>query len=330
MSQYPNKTIELRNVVVKPGENRLIRFFIDRLPTGTEISIPIYVFNGKEAGPTILLQGGLHGDEINSTELLRRMLVDDYFDVKKGTVIVVPLLNVFGFIHFSREVHGKDVNRKFPGTKSGSLASRMAYYHMKEIVSQIDFGIDCHTGGGQRSNYPQIRYTEGFEESEKLARIFNAPFLFPTALIDKSFRKEAYELGVPIIVYEGGESLRLDEFAINEGIRGILNVLKAYDVIDNIPPERKKYKQSVQLHSRKWIRAETSGIFDPTVTDGDRIKKGQIMGSITDTYGETNLDVKAPFSGYVIGINNFPVVNLGDPLFHIGKKVIVKKKVAIS
>ena len=321
---YPNQTITLRNTVVKPGENRLIRFYIDRLHTGTDISIPIYVFNGKEAGPTVLVQGGLHGDELNSTELIRRMLVDDYFDVKKGAVIVVPLLNVFGFIHFSREVHGKDVNRKFPGTKTGSLASRIAYYHMEEIVSQIDFGIDCHTGGAQRSNFPQIRYTESSKEGTELAKIFNAPMSFPTNLIDQSFRKVTHELGKPIIVYEGGESMRLDELSIKEGIRGILNVLEHFDMIEDSPAKHEKPRKTIVLHSRKWLRAETTGIFNPSVRFGDKVKKGDVIGGITDTYGETNLYVKAPFSGYIICINNFPVVNLGDPLFHLGKKVVEK------
>ncbi|MGB5362104.1 MAG: succinylglutamate desuccinylase/aspartoacylase family protein, partial [Aureibaculum sp.] len=158
----------------------MIKFTIDRLPTSTLIEIPVYVFNGNKLGPTVLLQGGLHGDETNSIEIIRRMLENDYFKIERGCVIVVPLLSVFGFLHFSRDVHGKDVNRSFPGTKTGSLASRIAYFHMREIVGNIDFGIDYYTGGNQRSNYPQIRFTEESEVCKKLSEIFNAPFYFPT------------------------------------------------------------------------------------------------------------------------------------------------------
>jgi len=198
---------------------------------------------------------------------------------------------------------------------------------MEEIVSHIDFGIDCHTGGGQRSNYPQIRYTEASEKGTELARIFNAPLSFPTPLIDNSFRKVTNDLDIPIIVYEAGEALRLDEFSISEGIRGILNVLNHFEMVEDCPANHKKPRKTINLHSRKWLRAETSGIFNTTVKYGAKVKKGDVIGSITDTYGETNLYVKAPFTSYIIGLNNFPVVNQGDPLFHIGKKVIVKDPV---
>ena len=317
---FENKTITIQDVAVKPGENKLIKVYIDRLPTGTEINIPVYVFNGLEAGPTVLIQGGLHGDELNGTELIRRMLANDYFQLIKGAAIVIPLLNVFGFIHFSREVHGKDVNRKFPGNLSGSMASRIAHFHMNEIVPHIDFGIDCHTGGDQRTNYPQIRYTEESAESKMLADVFNAPINFSSSLIQSSFRQATYELDKHIIVYEGGESLRLDEFAINEGIRGILNVLHHFDMTKDIPDNQDPDRKSIGLYNRKWIRAETSGVFRATVTCGIKVEENQVIASITDTYGESNLIVKASFTGYILGLNNFPVVNSGDPLFHIGKE----------
>jgi predicted deacylase len=150
-----NRTILINGNQIKPGENRLVKINISRLPTGTLIDIPVHVFNAKKPGPTVLLQAGLHGDEINGVETLRRMLEHNDFNIEKGAVIVVPILNIFGFIHFSRDVpDGKDVNRSFPGTKSGSLASRIAYHYTNEILPQIDFGIDLHTGGGQRHNYP--------------------------------------------------------------------------------------------------------------------------------------------------------------------------------
>ncbi len=315
---FRNEPVEIRGQIVALGENKLIKVEIDRLPTGTAIEIPIYVFNGKEEGPTVLIQAGLHGDEVNGIELVRKMLSKDTFKVKRGCVIVVPLLNVFGFLNLSRDLHGKDMNRSFPGSKTGSLASRIAYFHMKEIANNIDFGIDIHTGGAQRSNYPQIRYTPGSEESEKLADIFNAPFQFASNMIAKSFRKEAHKHNVPIIVFEGGEALRLDKFAIRKGTEGILNILEYFDMI----PER-EYKpektQSIELTNRKWIRAKIAGLFNSRIKNGDKVEKGQILGYITDTYGETVTSVKAPFDGYIFAINHFPIINRGDALFHIGK-----------
>ncbi len=316
---FRNEPVELRGEKVGLGESKLIKFAIDRLPTGTLIEIPVYVFNGKEKGPTVLLQGGLHGDETNSIEIIRRMLENKYFKIKRGCVIVVPVLSVFGFLHFSRDVHGKDVNRSLPGTKTGSLASRIAYFHMREIVENIDFGIDFHTGGAQRSNYPQIRYTDESVVGEKLANIFNAPFNFPSKLIQKSFRKEAHKNNIPIIVYEGGEALRFDELAIEEGIKGTLRVLKHFRMIVKNPLKDSKKTKSINLKKRRWIRAKTAGLFNAFVHNGTKVAKGQVLGDITDTYGETSVKVKAPMDGYIIAINNFPIINRGDAIFHIGE-----------
>jgi len=232
-----NSTKHIFNTTILPGENKIIKLPIGCLPTGTPIEIPVYIFNGKEKGPTVLLQGGLHGDEINGVETCKRMLVNEYFmHIKKGCVIVIPLLNVYGFIHFSRDLpDGKDVNRSFPGSKSGSLAGRIAYYHTHEILPHVDFGIDFHTGGAMRSNFPQIRYTPNCLESKKLADIFNAPIQFESTLIKKSFRAISEKKGVPILVFEGGESMRFDELSINEGIYGALRVLTKQGMIDTHP-----------------------------------------------------------------------------------------------
>jgi len=197
-----NKEIVVGGQTVSPGEEKLLKISIDRLPTGTLIDIPVYVFNAKKPGPTILVQAGLHGDEINGIEIVRRMLAEKRFKVNKGAVIAVPILNIFGFIHFSRDVpDGKDVNRSFPGTKSGSMASRIAYHYVNEIMHQIDYSIDLHTGGGQRHNFPQIRYTAEDKQSEMLAEIFNAPIAFSSKLIKGSFRNAAFRMNKPSVVF---------------------------------------------------------------------------------------------------------------------------------
>ncbi len=317
-NNFKNKLVEIRGHKIALGENKLIRIYVDRLPTGTLIEIPVYIFNGKELGPTVLLQGGLHGDEINSVELIRRMLINKSYKIIRGCVIVVPLLNVFGFLNLSRDMHGKDVNRSFPGSKNGSLASRMAYYLMKEIVKNVDFGIDFHTGGAQRNNFPQIRYTPNDIQAEQLATIFNAPYMFASKLIPKSFRNACNKYNIPVLVFEGGESLRLDENAIKKGIYGTLNILKHFKMISDrvvIP----KAKKSIKIHSRKWIRAKIAGIFSSTIVNGDFVKKGQTLGFIMDTYGETNHKIICKKDGYILAVNNFPIVNMGDALFHLGE-----------
>ncbi|MFT7900026.1 succinylglutamate desuccinylase/aspartoacylase family protein [Tenacibaculum ascidiaceicola] len=315
---FKNGIIEIRGQKIGLGESKLIKIPIDRLPTGTLIEIPVYIFNGNQLGPTILLQGGLHGDEVNSVELVRRMLIDKSYKIHRGCVIVVPLLNVFGFLNMSRDMHGKDVNRSFPGSKTGSLASRMAYYLMKEITNNVDFAIDFHTGGEQRNNFPQIRYTPEDEKGFQLANIFNAPFMFGSKLIPKSFRNQCYKNNITVIVYEGGESLRLEEKAIQQGINGTLRVLKHFNMI-NESIQIPENTTSIHINKRKWVRAKVAGLFTPIVHNGEKIKKGQILGHIMDTYGETNFSVKSPYDGYIIAKNNFPIINMGDALFHLGK-----------
>jgi predicted deacylase len=316
-----NRDIVIGGKTVSPGEDKLLKINIDRLPTGTLIDIPIYVFNSKKPGPTILVQAGLHGDEINGIEIVRRMLAEKRFNVEKGAIIAVPILNIFGFIHFSRDVpDGKDVNRSFPGTKSGSMASRIAYHYVSEIMHQIDYGIDLHTGGGQRNNYPQIRYTLEDSKSVELARVFNAPISFSSKLIKGSFRNAAFRLNKPTVVYEAGESMRFDDYCILEGIKGILNVLRYFGMISKDEPEYLERNKSVHLERRRWLRAPTAGMFIPEITNGSEIKKGQEMGMITDTYAKRIKTIKAPFDGYVSCINHQAVVNQGEALFHVGKQ----------
>ncbi|MEM7484008.1 MAG: succinylglutamate desuccinylase/aspartoacylase family protein [Bacteroidota bacterium] len=313
-----NKTIRINGTAISAGQDKLVHITIARLPTGTLIDIPVHVFNSKSEGPTVLVQAGLHGDEINGVETLRRLLQDEQFKIKKGAVIVVPILNVFGFIHFSRDVpDGKDVNRSFPGSRTGSLASRIAYHYTNEILPQIDVGIDLHTGGGFKHNFPQVRYTQEDEKSKDLAEMFNAPFCFPSRLIAGSFRKTAFKMNKPILVYEGGESMRFDEKSIEVSVQGIKNILIGMKMISGKTPKNK----SVHFDATRWIRASKAGMFIPEVENGDIVLKGQVLGMITDTYAKKTKKIKAPFDGHVFCINHQAVVNQGDALFHLGRNV---------
>ena len=321
VGEQENKDIIIGGQKVAPGEDKLLKINIDRLPTGTLIDIPVYVYNAKKPGPILLVQGGLHGDEINGMEIVRKMMQEQLFNVDKGAVIAVPILNVFGFIHFSRDVpDGKDVNRSFPGSKSGSMASRIAYHYISEILSQIDLGIDLHTGGAQRHNYPQIRYTAEDNLSKELAAIFNAPFIFPSKLIKGSFRNAAHKIGKPTVVFEAGESMRFDDSSILEGMQGILNVLKHLGMIKSIEPKYTERTTSIVLTDRKWLRAPTAGMFIPEILNGSEIKKGQILGIITDAIALKTKNIKAPYDGFVIALNFQAVVNQGDALFHVGQR----------
>ncbi len=306
--------LSLHGVDVAPGTRTLVRIPIARLPTGTLIDLPVYAFRGADPGPTLLVQGGLHGDEVNGVEILRRMLTADSFAPTAGAVLVVPILNVFGFLTFSRDVpDGKDVNRSFPGSRRGSLASRVAGTLMREVVPHVDVAIDLHTGGGRRHNVPQVRYTEGLAESRALAEAFGAPFHFPAKLIPKSFRQALAKQDKPVVVYEAGETLRLDEPGIVLGIDGILRVMDHLGLSSGPAATPSRH-----LDTTRWIRAPRSGLFRATIAAGDHVRKGQRLGEVADPTGGEQRAVKAPISGHVITLNHLPVVNQGDALLRLG------------
>lgn len=307
---------------IRPGEFKEININIARLPSHTQIETPIYVSRSKEEGPVLALMAGMHGDEINGMEIVRRIIDGNLNQVKRGTVVCIPIINVYGFLNFSRDVpDGKDVNRSFPGSKSGSLAARVAYHVTHDIIPNIDYGVDFHTGGAMRTNYPQVRATLADAKNQELANAFSAPFTLDAPFRPNSLRKEASKKGKNIIVYEAGESLRFDQHAIEEGIAGTLRLMKHLHM-NEWAPEPKETNRIIW--SSSWIRTKHAGLFQSVVNCGDLVHKGQWVGTITDPFGEFKEQVIAKETGYVIGLNNIPVVNAGDALFHLGMDNLCK------
>jgi predicted deacylase len=302
---------------VQPGESTLIKLNVGRIPSGTKITIDAHVFRGPEDGPTALIMGGVHGDEINGIEIIRRCLEEEVFDgLTKGTIIAIPILNIFGFINFSRFVpDGKDVNRSFPGSLKGSLASRVARTLTKKVLPMVDFIIDLHTGGSSRFNFPQIRYASKDPLAYELGRQFGAPFLIQKPFISKSLRKAAFEMKIPTIVYEAGESIRFDGYSIEVGIRGIKRILSNAAMISN--SKNPTIENILHVSKTSWIRAPYSGLFVWTKASGQKIIKGEPIGFIKDPQGLRSVSILSNRNGFIIGHNNASVVNQGDALFHI-------------
>lgn len=310
------KKVTIAGHDIQPGEFKEIDINIARLPSHTLIDTPIYVSRGQEDGPVLALTAGMHGDEINGMEIVRRILDGGLHHPKRGTVVCMPIVNIYGFLNYSRDVpDGKDINRSFPGSKNGSLASRVAYHLMKEVIPFIDYGIDFHTGGAMRANYPQVRAVLRDEKNQELANAFCAPFTLDAPYRPNSLRREAAKLGKNIIVYEGGESLRFDQHAIEEGIAGTLRLMKHLGMIDWSSDVKEPNRI---IWSTSWIRAKHAGLFQSNVSCGRMVHKGEWVGTITDPFGEFKEQVIAPETGYLIGLNNIPVVNAGDALMHLG------------
>lgn len=310
------KDVVIAGQSIRPGEFREIIINIARLPSRTQIDTPIYVYRAPSDGPTMALTAGMHGDEINGMEIVRRVIDAGHNKVARGTTVCMPIINVYGFLNYSRDVpDGKDVNRSFPGSKNGSLASRVAWHLTHDIIPCIDVGIDFHTGGAMRTNYPQVRCMMQEKRNVDLAHAFHAPFTIDSPFRPHSLRQTAAKKGKNIIVYEGGESLRMDFHAIEEGVNGTLRLMKYMNMIDWAPEPK---VESKIIWNTSWIRARTAGIFHPQVHAGHLIHKNQLVGNITDPFGEFHEQIKSPVTGYLIGLNNNPVVNAGDALMHVG------------
>lgn len=313
-----SKGLTIDEHVILPGQHGLVRINAGKLPSDNRINVFAHVFNSGVPGPVLLVLAGIHGDEINGIETVRRSVEQRFYDnLKSGAVVVIPLLNVYGFINFSREVSdGKDVNRSFPGHLNGSLASRIARIVTLKILPVVDVALDFHTGGSERYNYPQIRYNPADIRASMIAEAFGAPVRLENKLIPNSFRKAASDHDVAAVVYEAGESVRLDQFSIDFGLRGIHNVMWYLGMKDEeLDPHR---HTSYLVEKSSWLRAGMAGMFLWFKKSGDVLKKNEIVGIINDPYGTKSQEVVAKTEGLIIGHNNASVVNLGDPLFHIG------------
>lgn len=313
-----NKAIELLGETILPGESKTIDVEIAKLHTMTKLKIPVIIERSKIDGPTVLFSACLHGDEINGTEIVRQIIRKKVNKPKRGTIICIPIINIFGFINQTREFPDKrDLNRVFPGSKNGSLASRFAHFLVTEIIPKVDYAIDFHAGGASRFNAPQIRIVPNNPELKELATIFNAPFTLYSKNISGSFRNTSTKLGVKMLLFEGGKSLDLNEMVTQEGIEGTIRFLKHLDMLN---PKREIIpldKETIFIERSNWVRANFSGMFHGLVTIGSFVKKGDVLAMISDPYGKVEHKVKAPNEGFIINVNDAAIVYQGDAVFHI-------------
>ncbi|MDA0865119.1 MAG: succinylglutamate desuccinylase/aspartoacylase family protein [Cyanobacteria bacterium] len=307
---------EIHGTVIAPGKRQRLELPVARLPTNTMMSLPITIINGVNPGPRLWLSAAIHGDEINGVEIIRQVL--EQVNVKKlrGTLVTAPIVNVFGFIEQSRYLPDRrDLNRSFPGSPRGSLASRLAYLFMQEVVSRCTHGIDLHTASHHRTNWPQIRANLHDPQTHRCAHAFGAPLLIHAATRDGSLRQAAAQKNIPILLYEAGEALRFDPEAIRVGVEGILRVMA---LLEMYPLTLSRTAIApLEVTETKWVRTPRSGILHIDVTLGQRVSKKQRLGLVADAFGGKSVKITAPFEGIVIGATQNPLVNQGDGIFHI-------------
>lgn len=320
MARAVRESLPIGSVRVRAGHAAEVALPITKLVTGGEVTLPVRVLHGHEDGPVVWLNAAIHGDEVVGVEVIRQVLRGLSAAKLRGTLIAVPIVNVLGFMNGNRYLPDRrDLNRSFPGAARGSLASRIAFLFMEEVVAKCSVGIDLHTGSDQRSNLPQIRADLDDPTTRALAQAFAAPVMIHAKLRDGSLRSAAREQGATVLLYEGGENLRFDNYAVDAAVAGVRRVLAALGMIDAAHEEAPQ--QVRESRSTGWVRARRTGILDLDVELGQEVHDGDRLGSVFDSYGKTLRAVYANRDGLVIGRTHAPVVNRGDAVVHIASLV---------
>lgn len=313
-----NNVLEILDKKIHPGKGATVNFNMARLYTTTSVDVPIIIERSKKPGPVILITAGIHGDEINGVEVVRQIISKEINKPARGTVICIPIINVFGFLNMSREFpDGRDLNRVFPGSKNGSLASRFAYQFVHKILPIADFCMDFHTGGASRFNAPQIRIKKGEETALHYAHIFNAPFTILSKTITKSYRETCARQGKEVLLFEGGKSRDSNKVIAKHGVEGIMRILSHFEMLKPRFTVPDAVGKSILIENSSWIRAKYSGLLHMKIPCGKHVEKGEYIATITDPYGKLRHKVKAPHQGYIININESPIVYQGDAIFHL-------------
>ncbi|MDY8135225.1 succinylglutamate desuccinylase/aspartoacylase family protein [Aquimarina sp. 2201CG5-10] len=300
------------------GCSKIINFNIAKLYTSTKVEIPIIIERSKKPGPTILITAGIHGDEINGVEVVRQIIAKKINKPAKGSIICIPVLNVFGFLSMNRFFpDGRDLNRVFPGTKNGSLASRFAHQFVNQILPVANLCLDFHTGGGSRFNAPHIRVDPKNEKLVELSKIFNAPFTLLSKNLDGSYRSTCAKKEIDILLFEGGKSQNSSKHIALEGVYGTMRILDHLQMLQPSFSIPDKTEESIIIRKSFWLRAKYSGLLHIKIPFGKHVEKGEVLATITDPYGTKRHVVKAPNDGYIINVNEAPIVYKGDAIFRI-------------
>ncbi|MFT7496163.1 MAG: putative deacylase [Urechidicola sp.] len=309
--------IEIAGVSIKPGSRQSIDIPLPSFYTHSSVNMPIHVVHGRKPGPVLLVTAAIHGDELTGVEVIRRLLMHKSIDRIRGTLIAIPVVNVYGFVSKSRYLPDRrDLNRSFPGSEKGSMASRLANVVMSQIVTHCTHIVDLHSAAVDRQNLPQIRAKiSGEPEIEALARAFGVPVILDSNLLEGSFRSTAYDLGIPILVYEAGEALRFDEVSIRAGVRGVLNVMSALGM--RLNRKEPRFSATMIANTSRWVRAPQSGILRALVAIGEKVAKGDTLAFVNDPLGENSGSISSPVDGIIIGKTNLPLVFEGEAIFNI-------------
>lgn len=301
--------------MIRPGERASVSVQVTESYLGLSVPIPMHVWRGKEEGPTVLISAAVHGDEINGVGAIRDLIADAGFEPKRGTLVLVPVVNVLGFERHERYLPDRrDLNRSFPGTKSGSMASRLARVVFDKVIKRCDFSIDLHTAAVRRTNFPNVRGDMSNAGVRRLARAFGCEVILDSPGPDGSMRNVATKAGCPSLILEAGEVWKVEPSVVAYTLRGIRNVLIELGMIEG-EPQQPPYR--VVIGKTTWVRSSSGGFLKFHVSPGDLVEEGQPLATNGDLLGNDHETIAAPESGLILGMTTMPSVAPGDPIVHI-------------
>lgn len=301
---------------IMPGTAHRLSWAATELFEGVPVSTPVLVVNGVLPGPTLCLTAAVHGDELNGVEMVRRVLHEIVPSKLSGAVIGVPIVNVQGFRRGSRYLPDRrDLNRYFPGNPNGSAAARIAYTLFNDIIAHCDALVDLHTGSFERANLPQIRADLRNPDVVTLTQGFGSMVVLHSKPTLGTLRYAATLAGIPAVTVEAGGPSQLELAEVKHGVKGIETLLSTLGMVKKKrfwgDPEPVYYESS-------WVRADNGGILLADVTLGSTVRKGDLLGTITDPMNNQRSELYSPYAGRIIGLARNQVVMPGFAAFHVG------------
>ena len=308
-------TFKLAGREIALGEVADVEIEVSESYSGIPIKLPVRIIRARFKGPAVFITAAIHGDELNGTGIVREIITEEPFELRRGTLVLVPVVNLLGFERHSRYLPDRrDLNRCFPGSRRGTPASRLAGKIFRGIVSQCDYGIDLHSAAIRRTNFPNVRAKLRDPEVRRMATAFGCEIVVDNPGPEGSFRRAACDAGCPTIVLEAGEVWKIESAVVELGVRGIRNVLTELDMVDG-EIERPSYQ--AQVRRTKWVRADLGGILQFHVAPGEVVEEGQPLATNTSLLGAENRVLTSPADGLILGMTTLPAVSPGDPVCHI-------------
>jgi len=311
----PKDILTFGNERVALGQRRNLALAVSQSYSGAPVVLPVTVWRADKSGPAVSVTAAVHGDEINGTGIVREIILNAPFELSAGSLVLVPVVNLLGFERHTRYLPDRrDMNRCFPGSPEGSLASRMANTVFSEVISQCDYGIDLHTAAVRRTNFPSVRADQKNAEAARIARAFGCEVIVNNKGPKASLRREACDAGCPTIILEAGEVWKIEPNVVQYGVRGIRNVLIELGMV-----EGNREEPVYQVWTRKtiWVRASFGGMLAFHVAPGDIVEEDQPLATNTNLLGEEQNVLCSPSDGIVLGMTTLPTVTPGNPVCHI-------------